>query len=277
MLPFQFSSLRLTLGLLLLAAVLFGSAGCDDTLSGGGDKGGGGGSGSDAFVGTWQLYKGKELGGDPIWYVHFRGDGTFFFSNFPDGTKVRSTGTYTVSGGQLTGPFANPPTGNGRVEAKLVGSMLDLDFIEYWHTPNKVVPYSGKAYTGGAVAHLTGGGSGSGSSSGNGTAVLRPSEDGPVGFLWKPEADSDGKLVMVFPEDISPTVAIGEIHNAFPPKAGSLVETGTLAYRSANGGRAHFRFSKPGSGYGKGIYAVGIMPDGKIYGFAIPDGAERVN
>ena len=115
-----------------------------------GCDGGGGGGGSatneaDAFVGTWQLFKGKALEGEPIWYVHFKGDNTLFFSNFPDGSRVRSTGTYSVSGGNLVGPFANPPTGNGRVEAKLVNStMLDLDFIEYWHTPNKVIHYAGR-------------------------------------------------------------------------------------------------------------------------------------
>lgn len=98
---------------------------------------------SNNYTGVWALYSGSQVQGSPYWYVHFQDDGTFFISNNLDGTGVRVTGTYQVSGGELIGPFTNPGVGTGRVEAKREGDLLRLDFIEYWHTPHKVVPYTG--------------------------------------------------------------------------------------------------------------------------------------
>ncbi|MCC5851022.1 MAG: hypothetical protein JJU29_23280 [Verrucomicrobia bacterium] len=100
-------------------------------------------SGGNDFRGTWALYQGSAVGGTPYWYVHFQPDETFFISNAADGSGVRVSGTYTVSSGKLTGPFTNPGTGEGRVEATIQEGILKLDFIEYWHTPHKVIPFSG--------------------------------------------------------------------------------------------------------------------------------------
>jgi hypothetical protein len=108
-----------------------------------------GGSSSDevpeisAFVGTWTLYDGNTVQGSPVWYVHFKEDKTFFISNNANGTGVRVFGTWTESDGALVGPFTNPRVGEGRVEATITNNIMHLDFIEYWHTPNKVIPYSG--------------------------------------------------------------------------------------------------------------------------------------
>lgn len=96
-----------------------------------------------AFVGTWVLYEGDTVQGNPSWYVHFIDDGTFFISDNADGTRVRVSGTYSESNGALVGPFTNPGVGEGRVEAVIADGVISLDFIEYWHTPNKVVPYAG--------------------------------------------------------------------------------------------------------------------------------------
>lgn len=120
----------------MLAAVIWTGAACE---GGGGDDGGGGGG----FVGTWALYRGDTPTGGVIWYANIEEDGTFFFSNNADGTWVRLNGTYSVADGKLTGPFSNPPTGNGRVEATITDNVLHMNFIEYWHTPNKVNVYSG--------------------------------------------------------------------------------------------------------------------------------------
>lgn len=120
---------------LLLATVAWMGMGCE----GDGDGGSSGG-----FVGTWALYAGGAAQGTPTWYAHFKSDSTFFISNNRDGSGVRVTGTYSVSGGRLTGPFKNPGTGEGRVEATISGGVMNLQFIEYWHTPNKVIPYTGK-------------------------------------------------------------------------------------------------------------------------------------
>lgn len=96
-----------------------------------------------AFVGTWVLYEGDAVQGSPAWYVHFKEDLTFFISDNADGTRVRVSGTYSESAGALVGPFTNPGVGEGRVEAVITNGVIYLDFIEYWHTPNKVVPYAG--------------------------------------------------------------------------------------------------------------------------------------
>lgn len=96
-----------------------------------------------AFVGTWTLYDGNTIQGSPVWYVHFKEDQTFFISNNADGTGVRVFGTWTESDGALVGPFTNPRVGEGRVEATITSNVMHLDFIEYWHTPHKVIPYTG--------------------------------------------------------------------------------------------------------------------------------------
>jgi hypothetical protein len=114
-------------------------AGCEG--GGGGDGGGGGGSSS--FVGTWTLYSGGAASGSPAWYANFNSGGTFNISDNADGSGVRVSGTYTVTDGSLVGPFTNPGVGEGRVEATISDNLLHMNFIEYWHTPNKVVPYTG--------------------------------------------------------------------------------------------------------------------------------------
>jgi hypothetical protein len=119
--------------------------------------------------------------------------------------------------------------------------------------------------------------SGGGGGGGGGNNEVRSAFDGPGGFLWKPVSEGDGRLVVLFPTDISPTVVSGEVHNSFPPRSSTLLEAGNFAYRSANGGRAHFRFSKSGGGYGNNVYAVAIMPDGRRIGFLIPNGGARTD
>ncbi len=118
----------------VLGVMGFG-AGCDS-----GDDGGGGGGG---FGGVWALNGGDTVQGSPVWFAHFNPDGTYFISDNADGSGVRVTGTYSVSGGNLVGPFTNPGVGEGRVEATIADGVIHLNFIEYWHTPNKVVPYAG--------------------------------------------------------------------------------------------------------------------------------------
>jgi hypothetical protein len=123
----------------LLSAVAWIGMGCE---GGGGDNSGGSGD-AGSFTGSWALYAGTVVQGSPAWYVHFKSDSSFFISDGQDGSGRRVSGTYSVSGGKLTGPFTNPGTGEGRVEATIVDNVMYLKFIEYWHTPNKVVQYAG--------------------------------------------------------------------------------------------------------------------------------------
>lgn len=128
---------RLAMTALAVVALALGGMGCEN--GGGGDDDGGGGS----VTGTWALFSGAAGEGSPAWYIHFNNDSTYFISDNQDGSGVRVRGTYDQSGSSVTGPFTNPGVGNGRIEATVNGSSINLNFIEYWHTPNKVVPYAG--------------------------------------------------------------------------------------------------------------------------------------
>ena len=119
----------------LLALSATGMTGCSDSTA---DS-----TSASAFEGKWALYEGTAIQGSPAWYGHFNADKTFFISDNADGTAVRVSGTWTESGGMLVGPFTNPGVGNGRVEATITNNIMQMDFIEYWHTPNKHVPYAG--------------------------------------------------------------------------------------------------------------------------------------
>jgi len=76
-------------------------------------------------------------------YAHFDSGNSFYLSDSADGTSGRLDGTYSVSGGKLTGSFTNPGVGDGAVEATISDNTIHLDFIEYWHSPAKVVAYTG--------------------------------------------------------------------------------------------------------------------------------------
>ena len=44
---------------------------------------------------------------------------------------------------ELPEPFVNPGTGEGEIVATLAGATLNLDFVEFWHSPPKHIPYTG--------------------------------------------------------------------------------------------------------------------------------------
>lgn len=120
---------------LLALSLAVGLAGCGSSSDNGPE--------GSAFVGSWALYDGSAVQGTPAWYVHFRADGTFNITMNANGTGQKVLGTWTESDGQLVGPFTNPNVGEGRVEATITNGVMHLDFIEYWHTPHKVLPFTG--------------------------------------------------------------------------------------------------------------------------------------
>jgi hypothetical protein len=115
-------------------AVIMVSSGCEKS-------GSGGGGGSD-FEGTWKI-RDLTAPNPNEWYVTFLSDGTWFFSTQSDGSGSAGTSSYEVNDGLLVGPFHNPNAGDGRIECTISDGTLHMNFIEYWHTPNKVVPYAG--------------------------------------------------------------------------------------------------------------------------------------
>ena len=123
--------------LVLLSALLlaFSLCGCGGDSGGDGDSGG-----SSKFVGTWAL----SQGGGTLWFIIFNDDGSWLISDTADGSARRVFGTYSVSGNTASGPMQNPGVGTGEIEAVLTGDeTLALDFVEFWHSPPKHVPYAG--------------------------------------------------------------------------------------------------------------------------------------
>lgn len=98
----------------------------------------GGGGGNASVVGTWSL---TNSGG--TWYILFASDGTYKISDTSDGSQQRVYGNYTVSGSTVSGSMTNPGVGTGEIKATITGNAIALDFIEHWHTPYKVVRYTG--------------------------------------------------------------------------------------------------------------------------------------
>jgi hypothetical protein len=90
------------------------------------------------------------------------------------------------------------------------------------------------------------------------------------GFLWKPVSESNGKLVVLLPPQYT-----GHIRGAYIANAKrAAIETGVYT-GVHNGGREHFRFSKPGRGYGSGLYAVAVLKAGGSVHWPIPNGSSR--
>ena len=98
------------------------------------------GGDNSAFVGTWAL---RDAGGTLTWYILFNADNTWLISDTADGSAQRVYGTYVVEGNVAAGPMINPGTGEGEITATLAGNTLSLDFVEFWHSPPKHVPYTG--------------------------------------------------------------------------------------------------------------------------------------
>ncbi len=93
---------------------------------------------------------------------------------------------------------------------------------------------------------------------------------GAGGFLWKPISDSNGNLVVLMPSEISSEVESVVIKD----KNGNVLESGKFS-AIANGGRAHFRFSKPGSAYGQSVTVEAKLKNGRVCQFQVGDTSKR--
>lgn len=102
-----------------------------------------------------------------------------------------------------------------------------------------------------------------------GGAGIGPQGEGG-GFIWKPVGENSGRLVVILPPQYTGYASSAYVASA----SGSPIEGG--AYSGvANGGRMHFRFSKPGSGYGRNILVVATLKAGGAVHWPIPNGAAR--
>lgn len=71
---------------------------------------------------------------------------------------------------------------------------------------------------------------------------------GASGFLYKPVSDTTGKLVILTPSKLAGLIQGVKLYDP----AGKLLESGRYT-GNGNGGRDHFRFTKPGSSYPDGM------------------------
>ncbi len=99
---------------------------------------------------------------------------------------------------------------------------------------------------------------------------------GPVGggggFLWKPVSDSTGKLAVLLPPQY--TGQVRGVYVASP--SGAALESGGFS-AVANGGREHYRFSKPGGGYPNGSHAVAMLKAGGSVHWTVPNTGSRTS
>lgn len=102
------------------------------------------------------------------------------------------------------------------------------------------------------------------------TAGSEAATGAEAGFLFKPVSESDGKLVVLLPSRL--TGLVSGVSLVGPD--GQVIESGR--YRGVgNGGREHFRFSKPGGQYGNGSTVQATLITGEIVRYLISNTSQR--
>lgn len=102
------------------------------------------------------------------------------------------------------------------------------------------------------------------------THVSSGTSAGDVGFLFKPISDSDGKLAVLLPPRLSGLVKSVTLVGP----NGEILETGRYA-GNGNGGREHFRFSKPGGQYPDGLTVEVTLATSELVKYFIRETSER--
>jgi len=88
-------------------------------------------------------------------------------------------------------------------------------------------------------------------------------------FLWKPNSESDGNLVILLPNAFRGRVQTCSITGGFG------TEEGNFTTDSHNGNRPHYRFSRPGAAYGNDINVQIVYDGNEIKSWRVPNGASR--
>ncbi len=113
-------------------------------------------------------------------------------------------------------------------------------------------------------------GGGTATAAGNGESSSGVALDGANGFLFKPESDSNGNLVVLLPEVMTGNV----LGISLKGENDEVLEEG--AYGGVgNGEREHFRFSQPGGNYPANLIVEVAMKDGSTKTYEIADPSQR--
>lgn len=93
---------------------------------------------------------------------------------------------------------------------------------------------------------------------------------GSGGFLFKPVADTNGKLVVLMPSKLAGMINSVKLYDP----AGTLLEKGNYT-GNGNGGRDHFRFRKTGGNYPDGLFVEATLTTGDKVLYRIPETSQR--
>jgi len=102
------------------------------------------------------------------------------------------------------------------------------------------------------------------------TSSADHSEVGSSGFLFKPVSDSDGKLAVLLPPNLAGLVQSVSLVGA----NGEVIESGRYA-GNGNGGRDHYRFTKPGGQYSDGLSVMATLTNGQLVKYIINETSQR--
>lgn len=90
------------------------------------------------------------------------------------------------------------------------------------------------------------------------------------GFLWKPVAEKDGKLVVLLPSKLKGKIKSVKVTDA----KGQVLASGKYS-GVGNGDREHYRFDKDGSAFDKDVRVVMTLNDGSTRYVSIKEPSER--
>ena len=96
------------------------------------------------------------------------------------------------------------------------------------------------------------------------------SEVGTSGFLFKPVSDSDGKLAVLLPPNLAGLVQSVSLVGA----NGEVIESGRYG-GNGNGGRDHYRFTRPGGQYPDGLTVMATLANGQLVKYIINETSQR--
>ena len=93
---------------------------------------------------------------------------------------------------------------------------------------------------------------------------------GSVGFLFKPQADTNGKLVVLMPSKLAGMISSVSLYDP----AGQLLEKGRHT-GNGNGGRDHYRFRQSGGSYPDGLLVEATLSTGDKVIYRIRETSQR--
>lgn len=91
------------------------------------------------------------------------------------------------------------------------------------------------------------------------------------GFLWKPVSEANRNLVVLLPASLTD----GFRETFLADADGNIIERGVFS-GVHNGGREHYRFSRPGAAYGRDLFVLGQDRNGNRVHWPISNGGSRI-